>query len=45
MKRLALMLLALGMNVHAATLTLNDARVRARRGNPERLSCARSARR
>ena len=26
MKRFALMLLALGMNVHAATLTLNDAR-------------------
>ncbi len=35
MKRLALMLLALGMNVHAATLTLNDARARgARRGKP-----------
>lgn len=32
MKRLALMLLALGMNVHAATLTLNDARVEGRVG-------------
>ncbi len=34
MKRLALMLLALGMNVHAATLTLNDARARGRVGKP-----------
>ncbi|MGM1298633.1 YdbL family protein [Enterobacter hormaechei] len=32
MKRLALMLLALGMNVHAATLTLNDARAQGRVG-------------
>ncbi|EMM6469751.1 YdbL family protein [Enterobacter hormaechei subsp. hoffmannii] len=32
MKRLALMLLALGMNVHAATLTLNDARTQGRVG-------------
>lgn len=32
MKRLALMLLALGMNVHAATLTLNDARACGRVG-------------
>lgn len=30
MKRLALILLALGMNVQAAALTLNDARARAR---------------
>ncbi|WP_426493863.1 YdbL family protein [Enterobacter ludwigii] len=32
MKRLALMLLALGMNVQAATLTLNDARTQGRVG-------------
>lgn len=34
MKRLALMLLALGMNVQAATLTLNDARTRGAWGKP-----------
>lgn len=32
MKRLALILLALGMNVQAATLTLNDARAQGRVG-------------
>ncbi|EPG6288118.1 YdbL family protein [Enterobacter cloacae] len=32
MKRLALMLLALGMNVQAATLTLNEARAQGRVG-------------
>lgn len=34
MKRLALMLLALGMNVQAATLTLNEARAQGRVGKP-----------
>jgi hypothetical protein len=34
MKRLALILLALGMNVQAAALTLNDARAQGRVGKP-----------
>lgn len=34
MKRVALILLALGMNVQAATLTLNDARAQGRVGKP-----------
>lgn len=34
MKRLALMLLVLGMNVQAATLTLNEARAQGGSGKP-----------
>lgn len=34
MKRLLLILLALGMNVQAATLTLNEARTQGRVGKP-----------
>jgi uncharacterized protein YdbL (DUF1318 family) len=39
MKRLALILLALGMNAQAAALTLNDARAQGRVGKPQRVYC------
>ena len=42
MKRLALMLLALGMNVQAATLTLNDARTQGRVGELSGYRCTKS---